>query len=392
MAGAPDAGRTAGRRARRRRGPPAIQALDASAEACWAAGKTRWSPKEFLSPRTETLFSYRAQGDTVRLDERPADTTEQVLVGVRPCDAAGLARLDEVLGGPGGDPLYAALRRRTAVVSLACAEAGPECFCTAVGGGPGATEGSDVRLFPALDGWIAVPVTATGAALAASLEDGGRARAATSALAPVSNWLLSVPGAKLVAERVLRIHRARALPAFVRPTFPDWFRRHTPAGDGRRGPVLLFHDTFMDHNYPSTGIAATELLERAGCRVELADQVCCGRPMISKGLVEQAAGQARANVTRLHEPARRGQHLGAGARQPEQLEALDASCCGMAGSYGYEREHYAASRAACERAVAPAVRAAAGAEVAVMGPSCRQQIAHVTGRQPRHVVGRSGEG
>ena len=130
-----------------------------------------------------------------------------------------------------------------------------------------------------------------------------------SALAPLSNWALNVPGAKLVAERVLGIHRKRSLPAFVRQTFPEWFRGHAPVGDGRRGTVLLFHDTFMDYNYPRTGVAATELLEKAGFRVELADMVCCGRPMISKGLVAQAAAQARTNVTRLYERARESVYI-----------------------------------------------------------------------------------
>lgn len=289
-----------------------------------------------------------------------------------------------------------------------------------------------------------------------------------STLAPLSNWALNVPGAKLVADYVLGIHRARSLPAFVRPTFPDWFDRHTPLGDGRRGTVLLFHDTFMDFNYPATGIAATALLERAGFRVELADMVCCGRPMISKGRLGQAAQQARINVSRLYARAREGvsivgcepsclltlrdeypelllepdlreqarvvaqqallideflgmlqargdlglsfrqaasdgqvlfhahchqKALAAPARSVEllrlagyQAELVQAACCGMAGAYGYEKEHYEASQAAGERALFPVIREHPAAQVAVMGTSCRQQIQHFTGRPARHVV------
>ena len=69
-----------------------------------------------------------------------------------------------------------------------------------------------------------------------------------------------------------------------------------------------------------------------------------------------------------------------------QAEMADAACCGMAGAYGFEKEHYETSRAAGERALFPAVRARAQAQVAVMGTSCRQQIEHFTGRRPRHVV------
>jgi Fe-S oxidoreductase len=55
---------------------------------------------------------------------------------------------------------------------------------------------------------------------------------------------------------------------------------------------------------------------------------------------------------------------------------LDAGCCGMAGSFGYERGHYEVSRACGERALFPAVRQA-GERTLVVAPgfSCRHQIA-----------------
>ena len=69
------------------------------------------------------------------------------------------------------------------------------------------------------------------------------------------------------------------------------------------------------------------------------------------------------------------------------LEFLDTSCCGMAGSFGYEREHYDVSEACAERILAPAVRAAAPAAVVLApGFSCRHQIAHFAGREARHPV------
>jgi Fe-S oxidoreductase len=58
----------------------------------------------------------------------------------------------------------------------------------------------------------------------------------------------------------------------------------------------------------------------------------------------------------------------------------------MAGAYGFEKEHYAASREAGERALFPAVRAHPDAQIAVMGVSCRQQIPHFTERPARHMV------
>ena len=64
---------------------------------------------------------------------------------------------------------------------------------------------------------------------------------------------------------------------------------------------------------------------------------------------------------------------------------LDAGCCGMAGSFGYEVEHYEVSRLVGEQRLLPALRQAEPAAIVVApGFSCRLQIAHFTGRQAVH--------
>jgi Fe-S oxidoreductase len=69
------------------------------------------------------------------------------------------------------------------------------------------------------------------------------------------------------------------------------------------------------------------------------------------------------------------------------VEEVDSGCCGMAGSFGFEREHYDLSMAIGERRLLPAVRALpADVPVVAMGVSCRQQIAHGTGRSALHLV------
>lgn len=69
------------------------------------------------------------------------------------------------------------------------------------------------------------------------------------------------------------------------------------------------------------------------------------------------------------------------------FEIIDASCCGMSGSFGLEAEHYAASQAMGELALLPAVRGAASdAPIIADGFSCRHQIADGTGRQAVHVA------
>ena len=69
----------------------------------------------------------------------------------------------------------------------------------------------------------------------------------------------------------------------------------------------------------------------------------------------------------------------------ERIEEIPTTCCGMAGSNGYETEHYDRSLEAAEVTLLPAVRAApASAEIAAAGTSCRQQIRSGTGRNARH--------
>ena len=64
---------------------------------------------------------------------------------------------------------------------------------------------------------------------------------------------------------------------------------------------------------------------------------------------------------------------------------LDAGCCGMAGSFGYEVEHYEISRLVGEQRLLPAVRQAEPDDVIVApGFSCRLQIQHFTGREAVH--------
>ena len=66
---------------------------------------------------------------------------------------------------------------------------------------------------------------------------------------------------------------------------------------------------------------------------------------------------------------------------------VESSCCGMAGSFGYEREHYDVSQAMAERTLLPAVRAAAhDALIVTDGTSCRHQIAEGAGRDALHVA------
>jgi Fe-S oxidoreductase len=67
------------------------------------------------------------------------------------------------------------------------------------------------------------------------------------------------------------------------------------------------------------------------------------------------------------------------------VSEVDSGCCGMAGSFGFEKEHYDLSLTIGNRRLAPAVKAsAADVEIVAPGISCRQQIEHLTGRKAKH--------
>jgi Fe-S oxidoreductase len=68
-----------------------------------------------------------------------------------------------------------------------------------------------------------------------------------------------------------------------------------------------------------------------------------------------------------------------------QVEEVDSGCCGMAGSFGYEKEHFDISQKMAERRLMPAIRAnSTNSVIVAAGTSCRHQIAHFTGQTALH--------
>jgi FAD/FMN-containing dehydrogenase/Fe-S oxidoreductase len=291
--------------------------------------------------------------------------------------------------------------------------------------------------------------------------------------APLSNWMLKSPLQKW-AQAKIGIAPQRTLPPFANERFSRWFRRtdkYSQHDMKTRQSVVLFHDTFMEYNYPAVGKAAVHVLEAAGFNVVLPDKVCCGRPLISKGLLDQARRNARHNLDALKGYARQGLpiigvepsciltvkddyldllpgedsklvasqtttidefvqellkrgklDLGGNGKESGretaktpvllhghchqkslvgttptldvlkaipgfQVSEIASGCCGMAGSFGYEAEKYELSIKIGEQRLLPAVRnAPEHALIVADGISCRQQIRHATGRDPKHLV------
>ncbi len=115
----------------------------------------------------------------------------------------------------------------------------------------------------------------------------------------LANRVYRLAALRGLIERALGIDRRRPLPPLATTTFQRWFAARSPA-EGRRGPVVLWDDTYLSYNHPEIGRAAVRVLEAAGFAVQIiADRRCCGRPMISKGLLTEARQNAAHNVARL---------------------------------------------------------------------------------------------
>ncbi|HET7479903.1 MAG TPA: FAD-linked oxidase C-terminal domain-containing protein [Rubrobacteraceae bacterium] len=105
-----------------------------------------------------------------------------------------------------------------------------------------------------------------------------------------------VAGARLSrrAAALFGIDPRRELPKVTdRPfskRFPD-----LPQGEGP-AEVALFNDTWNEYQRPEVGEGAVRLFAAAGARVHLPEVVCCGRPMLSEGLVDEARENARRNL------------------------------------------------------------------------------------------------
>lgn len=70
-----------------------------------------------------------------------------------------------------------------------------------------------------------------------------------------------------------------------------------------------------------------------------------------------------------------------------QVEEIKSGCCGMAGSFGYETEHYELSMQIGELVLFPEVRkASTEVIIAAPGTSCRHQIKDGTGRTAYHPI------
>ena len=126
-----------------------------------------------------------------------------------------------------------------------------------------------------------------------------------SRFAPVANWMAATPAARWLNQKIVAVDSRRSLPAWKSDTFEKWLARN-PRRNAFNRSVTLFNDTFTNHYDPEIGIAAVEVLERGGVGLEVVRPGCCGRPLISKGLLAEARTHADRVVEGLFPIANRG--------------------------------------------------------------------------------------
>jgi len=123
------------------------------------------SAKDYLLPATETLLRVKKQGDEVTQEQVLPDR-QQVLFGIRPCDAHGMMVIDALfLEQDPPDFYYGQHRERTTLVGLACRQMWEGCFCTSVGGAPDDPTHLDVLLREVDGGYAVEAVTEKGTVL-----------------------------------------------------------------------------------------------------------------------------------------------------------------------------------------------------------------------------------
>jgi glycerol-3-phosphate dehydrogenase subunit C len=144
---------------------------------------------------------------------------------------------------------------------------------------------------------------------------------ASSLLPALARFGTTNRASRVMMEKVLGVHRDKALPPIHDESFPRWWRKNRtrsatptgpipvptpavePAESGEIRPpdvprrVVLFSTCLIDYNDPATGRAAVDVLSHNGIEVAWPEaQQCCGMPRLDGGELDRAAAQSRSNV------------------------------------------------------------------------------------------------
>ncbi len=129
--------------------------------------------------------------------------------------------------------------------------------------------------------------------------------------APLANAVMGLSLTRRLMARLLGFTPDRPVPAYARQRFDRWFARRRNGRSGNsmnkftrstRGRVILWDDTWVRYNEPHIGQAAVKVLEAAGFEVTLpVGRKCCGRPAMSRGVLDMVDRLGRHNVGMFNE-------------------------------------------------------------------------------------------
>jgi glycerol-3-phosphate dehydrogenase subunit C len=126
-------------------------------------------------------------------------------------------------------------------------------------------------------------------------------------VAPLANYTLTSKPLRIVAERTLGIDRRAPVPRFAGRSFRRWARSHQSPPAPRN--VAFFHNCGTAYYEPDVGEKAVAVLEHNGVHVEIPKQGCCGLPLQSNGLFDDARRYVRRLARALAPYARAGQDI-----------------------------------------------------------------------------------
>jgi glycerol-3-phosphate dehydrogenase subunit C len=107
-------------------------------------------------------------------------------------------------------------------------------------------------------------------------------------VAPLANLTLKLKPTRILAERAIGLHREAPLPRFAGRRFATWAKKHRAPSAGNR--IVYFHGCGTEYYEPDLGEKVVAVLEHNGFRVEVPKQDCCGLPLQSNGLFDDARG------------------------------------------------------------------------------------------------------
>jgi glycerol-3-phosphate dehydrogenase subunit C len=134
--------------------------------------------------------------------------------------------------------------------------------------------------------------------------------------APLANLAMRNRVVRAAMEVTIGVHRKAPVPPFARRTFQStWKRRRKAEGGGHAplpGPdraVVYFHGCAANYYEPHVAEAAIAVLKRNGFETIVPEQVCCGLPLISNGLYDDARERACSNARVFADYARQGYRI-----------------------------------------------------------------------------------